>query len=175
MRKRAAAILVALVTLNALPLPAAVTVVLSETFGVRSATLANDCDPNFPAGWTLYDVDGLPRHANIAGQVDGAWATYADMAFNAGNCVALSTSWYDPPGQADDWMVTPLITIPALNPELRFVAVVHDPAFPDGYEVRWATTNSVAAFLANAPLLTIAAENPTKTLRVVDLDALAGP
>ncbi len=154
----------------ALPADAAI-VVFSENFGVRGTTTV--CDPPFPARWTLYDEDGRTPNASV-GYVNAAWIVREDIDGDHNDCVALSTSWYDPAGAADDWLVTPQIAVPSLNPELRFNGRAYDPLYPDGYEVRWATTNSVAAFLANPPLLTVAAESDVWAAHAIPLASLAG-
>ncbi|GAD20542.1 choice-of-anchor J domain-containing protein [Acidovorax sp. MR-S7] len=168
--------LAAFALLAALAVPArADTVVFSEDFGTQDwgTPDAQSCNPDFPAGWTRHDVDARPPAAQTA-WVNDAWVVSSVWAAAEGNCVAYSTSYYDPAGAADDWLVTPAIAIPAVNPRLRFRAQVSDAAYADGYEVRWGTANSVPALSANPALLTVAAENATWTMREIDLSALAG-
>jgi uncharacterized repeat protein (TIGR01451 family) len=154
---------------------AAETVVFSEGFGVIDADpVPYNCNPDFPAGWSRYNEDGLTPADLKVSWVNAAWVVREDLVSDPQECVAFSTSWYTPAGTADDWLVTPAITIPALNSKLRFRAVAIDPDFPDGYEVRWATTNSVAALSANPPLLTVAAENAAWSSHEIGLSALAG-
>lgn len=156
-----------------LPVQAA-TVVFSENFGVRDDGVNQTaCDPDFPSGWTRYNLDNRTPDSDVS-WVDNAWVVREDFIFNPAECVVFSTSWYNPVGAADDWLVTPLINIPSHNPELRFRAVAPDSAYPDGYEVRWATSNSVAAFLANSPLLSVPAETRPWTSRQISLASLAG-
>ncbi|MFO7593320.1 MAG: choice-of-anchor J domain-containing protein [Pseudomonadota bacterium] len=155
---------------------AAETVVFSETFGVLDTDpVPYNCNPDFPAGWSRYNEDGLTPAADPkVDWVNAAWVVRENFLHDPLECAAFSTSWYSPAAAADDWLVTPAITIPAINSKLRFRAVAHDPDYPDGYEVRWATTNSVAALSANPPLLTVAAENDSWTSHEIDLSALAG-
>lgn len=88
----------------------------------------------FPAGWVLFDVDnGTP--AEQVSFVNDAWEVREDFDHEVRQCVAFSTSWYEPPVPADDWMWTPAILVPA-GAELSWRAVSYDPAFRDGYEVR---------------------------------------
>lgn len=119
-----------------------------------------------PAAWTLHDVDGNTPHDNVS-FVDEAWVIWT----TSGNDVAMSTSWYSPPGMADDWLVTPPVAIGA-GSTLTFEARAPDPNFPDGYEVRISTTGpDVADFMGNAPLLTVDAEMQTFTQHTIDLAA----
>ena len=169
--------LAALAMLAGLLAPAqAATVVFSENFGT-SGSPGNPavCDTTLSQGWTLYNEDGrTPDSAPTVNWVTDAWVVSGTSIFEPDNCVAASTSWYAPPGAADDWLVTPAITVPAVHPRLRFRVKAQDADHPDGYEVRWATANNVGALLANPALLTVAAESSTWTAREIDLSALAG-
>lgn len=148
----------------------ATTVVFSENFGVRGSVA---CEPAFPSGWTRYNVDGLTPDTTVS-WVNDAWVVKEDIHNNATDCVAFSNSYYSPAGVADDWLVTPQIAIPTLNPKLTFRAITYDPLYPESYEVRWATTSSVAAFLANSALLTVTGESSAWTAHEIDLSALGG-
>jgi Cleaved Adhesin Domain len=122
-----------------------------------------------PAGWTVINVDGLVPAAPVA-FVNAAWVV--DDAIEAGaNFAAYSTSWYNPAGQSDDWLVTPQVTLGA-TATLSWDAQAPDAAFPDGYEVRISTAgNTVMDFMANPTLFTIANEADVFTARMVDLAA----
>jgi hypothetical protein len=124
-------------------------------------------DGLIPASWTLHDVDGNTPASSVS-FIDEAWVV---AMTGGGDVVAASTSWYSPAGTADDWLVTPPIAIgPASS--LSFEARAPDPDFPDGYEVRISTTGSaVEGFMANSPLLTVAAETNSFTPHTIDLAA----
>jgi hypothetical protein len=144
-------------------------VVLEEGFG--TPTGGDHCSPEFPAGWTRHDEDGLTPHPNLAGVVtmDAAWVT-SDDPFDAANCAAISTSWYEKPAQSDDWMVTPLVHVPE-GSRLTWRAFAALASFPDGYEVRYSLAgNAPAEFLVNPPLFAIADENDSWATHEVDLD-----
>ena len=59
-----------------------------------------------------------------------------------GQDCAASTSWYVPAGVADDWMVTPSITLPSSTSpiSLQFDALGYEAAYPDGVEIYVSTT-----------------------------------
>ena len=64
-----------------------------------------------PATFTLTDVDGLTP--NSASWPAGSFfANNLTTAAGIAEDCAQSVSWFNPVGQADDWMVTPMITIP---------------------------------------------------------------
>ena len=124
--------------------------------------------------WTLFNIDARTPAANVSFVTD-AWVTRGDYdTTGVGDNIAVSTSWYSPAGAADDYMVTPAITLTADN-VLFYDAKAQDPSYPDGYELRISTTvPTVAGLLANPSLFTIAGENATWTRRSVSLSAYAG-
>lgn len=89
----------------------------------------------FPDGWLLRNVDNATPEAQVA-YVNAAWEVRDDFGENGNQCVAFSTSWYSPPGTANDWMWTPVIAIPSTGATLSWRAKAYDPNFRDGYEVR---------------------------------------
>jgi hypothetical protein len=134
-----------------------------------------------PATFTLYNVDNQTVDATVAsdGFVFGsnAWIGAA-AAPTVGDTAAYSTSWYDPIGTSNDWMVTPAIVLNSnggLTLSWRGKSY-GAAAFLENYEVRIATTNSVAALSAGTQLfLTPAAGEPsTWTSHSVSLQAFAG-
>lgn len=121
------------------------------------------------SSWTLIDLDGRTPANNVSQYVN-AWILKQDSSI-ADSC-ASSTSWYNPLGQADDWMVSPLINIGSSN-ILSWDAEAQDNRYPDGYEIRISTTTAdTAGFNSHPPIFTIAAENPSWTRRSLNLQAL---
>lgn len=120
-------------------------------------------------GWTVIDVDGL-MPANPVSFVTDAFVVTDELEPGM-NLGAYSTSWYDPPAQADDWLVTPQLVLGPAS-VLSWEAWAPDPSYPDGYEVRISTGLPVVAdFLANQPVLVIAEEADSFTPHMVDLAA----
>ncbi|MFZ2325033.1 MAG: choice-of-anchor J domain-containing protein [Ignavibacteriaceae bacterium] len=146
-------------------------VYFSEDFdGIPGPTAGGAGTYAFPSGWVLSNVDGLVPSASVS-YVNEAWERREDFKFTVGDSAAFSTSWYEPSGQADDWMISPSISIGA-HTILTWNAVAYDPDFPDGYEVRISTTTqNVAGCLANPALFSVTAENSAWTQRSVDLTA----
>lgn len=126
----------------------------------------------FPAGWTLFNVDGLTPNSSV-NYVNNAWIVREDFeGLTPPNNAAFSTSWYSPAGTSDDWMMTPAVTLTANN-KLIWDALAPDASFSDGYEVRISsTTPTIAA--SSTVLFSTAAENSTFTNRIIDLSAYAG-
>lgn len=154
-------------------LPALIIALLSSTAAHAVDTFFEDFQGGvMPPGWAVVDVDGQTPNANVSIFTD-AWIVREDFSDNT-NFVAMSTSWYDPVGQSDDWMISPPITL-GTNEELSWRAKAQDPAFPDGYEVRISTTTQdVAGCSVNPPEFSIAAEDPAWTDRTVNLSSYNG-
>ena len=111
---------------------------------------SEDFNAGIPATFTLTDVDGMPANTNVASFT----GSFTDQTIGGEDC-AGSSSWLNPLGQADDWMATPLITIPSTNApvSLSFDAIAPDPNYPDGVEVYVSTTGTAPAdFLASTAL-----------------------
>jgi hypothetical protein len=120
-------------------------------------------------GWSLINGDGLAPAAQVSFIND---AFVVSDALEAGmNFGAYSTSYYIPAGTANDWLITPQVTLGAAS-VLGWRGRAPDAAYADGYEVRISTGMPIEAdFMANPPLFTIADETPMFTLRSVDLAA----
>ena len=166
------------------------TVVFAETFGVPDggSPPSTACNPDFPADWARHNVDARTPNTQVSWMQSDAWVVRENFVDDVTNCVAFSTSYYTPVGAANDWLLTPPITLPA-HPVLRFRSKVADPLYPDGFEVRWVladptdvsgaspafdTATYLPTMQTNAPLLTVAAEASTWTSHELTLNALAG-
>lgn len=125
---------------------------------------------SIPSTFTLYNQDGLTPASNVS-YVTDAWVANPNLQ-DSTDYTALSTSWYSPAGAADDWMVTPKITIPS-GAFLSWNAIAYDPSYPDGYEVLISTTDSAIASFTTT-LFSVSAENSAWTPRNVSLSAYAG-
>ena len=134
---------------------------------------SEDFNTGIPATFTLTDVDATPPADNVA------TFTGSFTAQNVGgeDC-AGSTSWLSPLGQADDWMATPLITIPNTSApvSLSFDAIAPDGNFPDGVEVYVSTTGANPADFTGPALYntTATGELDVWTTRSVDLTPYVG-
>ena len=134
-----------------------------------------------PSDMTIYDLDGATS-TGLGGDgnpvLDASFLQWSVVASTVvdGEFVAAVTSWINPTGAADDWLVTPQITGITANTVLQWEAAARDADFADGYEVYISTGgNAVADFTATTPVFTIANENAgTFTKRTVDLSTYAG-
>ena len=122
-----------------------------------------------PSSFNLIDVDGKTPNAQV-NFVTAAWV----QRVVGGDTVACSNSWYAPPGQADDWMVTPSIAVPSTGTYLIWEAGAPDQNFPDGYMVYVSTTGNTVADFTAPPIYTNTGEDAPFVTRVADLSAYSG-
>ncbi|MGE8319219.1 MAG: choice-of-anchor U domain-containing protein [Comamonas sp.] len=172
--------------LLAVPVQAQTQTTFSEGFG--SAPPGGMCPTALPAGWVQFNGDGLAVQTipGIHWPVDNpGWAIkpavsdlgiYNDIFPDAPNCVAMSVSRHTvSPGQADDWLASPQITVPGAGAKLRFRT-----RWSDGFELRWVQpgqTGSIAALQAHSTVLLAVPpvdEGEVPSMREVDLGSVAG-
>ena len=129
-------------------------------------------DGQIPDHFIILDEDGRTPHANVSA-INDAWVA---LESNSMGWVAASTSWYDPAGQSDDWMIIPDITLPATpqgNLVLLWDALAVDASYADGYEVKISTTTTdISAFTTD--LFAVGGEDSEVISRSADLGAYAG-
>ena len=103
---------------------------------------------------------------------DGKWIA---SGINSGNgtVVAIQSSWYDPAGASDDWMITPKISVTEESTLVRWEAKAIDIDFKDGYQVLVSTTNDLVTSFKDT-LFEISAEDTEWVTRRADLKAYAG-
>lgn len=130
---------------------------------------SQDFESGSIAPMTAVDVDGKTVHPNVASVAGPTW----QVVGTSPNRVIVSTSWFNPVGQADDWIITPALTIEQVNTILVWQARAQDPAFADGYEVRISTTDNQIASFTNLAL-NVPAEQTTWKSRSLNLDAYVG-
>ena len=128
-----------------------------------------------PTSFTTYDLDGLTADPNLPCPFTGSFVV---CSYN-GEIFAASPSQFSPSaGTANDWMITPAITLPTnTNPkELRFDASAGNATYADGVEVYVSTTgNSPSDFNTTAIYnSTLAGEPISWTTRSIDISAYSG-
>ena len=156
-------------------------ILLFTTFQTKSQIFLEDFNSGIPITFTLIDVDGSASGSTV---ITGT-SSFSVITIANESCAA-SVSWLNPIGQADDWMVTPAITLPnTTNPiGLQFDAICYEAAYPDGVEVYVSTTGTGPANFTGLPLYSTTpttpgpittpiagnGENDTWTTRYISLD-----
>src|SRR5687768_8709895 len=102
--------------------------------------MSENFNSGFPASWTRINNDGLIPDAAVS-FVNNAWVAYEDIdSTGIGDSVMVATSYYSPAGTADDWLITPAITLLHHGNFLNWEARSQDPSYPDGYDVMISNT-----------------------------------
>lgn len=122
---------------------------------------------NVLSNWTVIDNDGNTVNTAIAALFPNAWVVSNDLQGTGGiDSVASSTSWYTPGDTADDYLITPAISL-TNNNKLEFQIRGRDAAFLDRYELYISTTTpTIAGLQANVPLVVDTSTNAWTTITV---------
>lgn len=153
-----------------------VVVVLSLTSIIANAQdtlLFEDFNAGWPSGWMRYNEDGLTPDATVS-YVNDAWVIGEDTdSIGIMDSCVISTSWYDPAGQSDDWMVLPAITL-GNNNYMEWQAKSEDPSFAEDYEI-WISTSGATPsdFLTDSLYYQVLGESPFWTTQKILLDSFA--
>ena len=99
-----------------------------------------DFQSGLPAMYTIIDNDGLTPNANVS-DFGAAWHALQDPD-NSSDTIMGSTSYFEPVGTADRWLITSSITLGAYGNFLYWEAKSHDPSFPDDYFVMVSRTDT---------------------------------
>jgi hypothetical protein len=97
-------------------------------------------DTGIPSSFVMYNRDGYTPHANVSEYTE-AWISKQDPS-DVSNTVVSSTSYFDSPGMADRWLITPSISLGEFGNYLSWTAKSHDASFSEGYLVLLSTTDT---------------------------------
>ena len=125
-----------------------------------------DFDSGAPVGFTIVDNDGLTPDASVS-EFSSAWIRLADPE-NTSDTVMGSTSYFDPSGQADRWLITPGILLGSYGNRFYWEARSHDASFPDTYYVLISSTDTQLSSFTDT-IGYVVEEFATWTSRDVDL------
>ena len=114
---------------------------LFSTLSFTQVEIYNEAfQSGFPSLMTIIDNDGFTPNTAVSDFSD-AWVLLADPD-NSTDSIVGSTSFFEPVGQADRWLITPAITIGAYGNVLYWNAKSHDPSFPDDYMILISKTDA---------------------------------
>lgn len=127
------------------------------------------------SAWTIIDGDGNTVDSNISSLFPTAWSLLSNTNISTlTSNAAASTSWYNPIGTSNDWLISPSITLTGTSPTLYWNAKAQDPSYKDGYKVMLSPTGGTAMSDFTMELFSIGAENSNWTYRYVDLTSYIG-
>ena len=116
--------------------------------------------------WTLIDNDGLTP---VFSEYNNAWVAIVDPE-NPLDTVASSTSYFNPTGKANRWLITPQLTLGTFGNFLDWNGKSQDASFPDDYMVLISTTGTDITDFTDT-LLEVSGENFEWTTRSIDVSA----
>ncbi len=149
--------------------------VLSSVFYISAKSqvpvLFTDFNNGLPTGWQLIDNDGLTP-ASAVSSFTQAWNVVEDDdSTGTGDSVLVATSWFETPGTADDYLISPAVVLGAYGNYLSFDLKSRDASNPDGFEVLFSTGGvTVADFTSNPAVFHREAVSPYWTTYTVNLD-----
>lgn len=130
---------------------------------------------SMPANFTTHDIDGFTPSPVLPCPFTGSFI----VCQYSGETFAASPSLFTSPAAADDWMITPLITLPNNTnaKTLEFDVRSGDANLMDGVEIYVSTNgNNPSDFLISAALYntTLNGEPVNWTTRNIDLSSFSG-
>lgn len=128
-----------------------------------------DFQSGLPATYTLVDNDGFTPNAAVS-QFANAWIELTDPN-NPNDTIVGSTSYFEPVGQSDRWLITPAITLGNFGNIAYWEARSHDPSFPDSYFVLVSKTDTQLSSFTDT-LISVTSEYPDWTSREGNLSEL---
>lgn len=116
---------------------------LSFSSYAQTTVFSEDFASGIPAGFTIIDNDGLTPHSDVSEFID-AWISVAEPD-SVTNMVAASTSYFDPAGTADRWLITPAISLGSFGNFVTWNGRSQDASFLDTYYILISTTGTTVA------------------------------
>jgi hypothetical protein len=132
----------------------------------QTLVYAEDFESGIPVSYTLIDNDGLTPNQATAAFAD-AWISLPDP-LDSMDTIVGSTSFFEPTGTADRWLITPQITLGAYGNFLYWEGRSEDPSFPDGYFVLASRTDTQISSFTDTVAI-VFAEFATWTLNTANL------
>jgi hypothetical protein len=137
---------------------------------VNAQTYFENFNAGMPSNMRYIDNDSLVAKYSATWPIGTPWVAFERAP---GDSMAISTSYYSPtPGQSDDWMITPKITV-GTGDFLVWEAMAWSTSYADGYVVKLSTTDSAMSSFTTT-LFSVSAEQAAWTGHSIDLSTYAG-
>ena len=132
----------------------------------QTPILTTDFQQGIPSTFTIIDNDNNTPNPSVS-EYSSAWISTPDPD-SVFDTVAASTSYFEPTGIANRWLITPQLSMGSFGNYLSWNARSHDPSFPDDYLILVSTSdNQITSF--NDTIGHIVEENNQWTNREVNL------
>ena len=146
-------------------------------YAMNAQTLLSEgFESGIPATWSTIDNDGDGNNWGDGSTILAGWGYSASSYAHTGSSMAMSLSYDNDSGEsydADNYLVTPQLSIPAGGATLKFYVASITSAYPDDYMVKLSTSgNSAANFTVTLQDLT-SASNSWDEIEI-DLSSYAG-
>lgn len=143
-----------------------IAILSAASLSAQTTVFSEDFQSGIPVDFTLIDNDGLTPHADVSEYTE-AWISITDTYDNT-DTVAASTSYFDPSGAADRWLITPAITLGDYGNTINWNARSQDASYLDSYYVLVSTTDAQMSSFEDT-LRIVLSENFEWTARDMDL------
>ena len=155
-----------------------ISALLAATGQAQNAYLETGFDEGMPTTFILHDEDGRTPSTDMASlgfEIGKAWIVAKGVdPVDPNNNVAISTSWYKNAGAANDWMVTPGITIDDTKAILRWRSMARDKDFRDGLKVYVSEKGTSVGDFTAPPIFSLSKEANNWTEHEVSLADYVG-
>lgn len=106
----------------------------------QTTILLDDFQAGIPVNYTLLNNDGFTPDATVS-EYTSAWIVKTDPE-DVSNQVASATSYFDPIGRADRWLITPQLNLGVFGNYVSWQAKSHDASYPEDYYVLCSTSGT---------------------------------
>lgn len=135
--------------------------------------LNENFNSGFPVGWIAIDGDQKTPAAAVS-NIGSSFSTHIDYdTLVGGDSILVATSWFNPVGKANNYLILPALTMQANGNFLHFEAKSKDPSYPEAIEVLVSTTTSDTINFTDT-LYFNTLLSPNWTQYIFDLDAYVG-
>lgn len=150
-----------------------VTALLTVPFLAQVTILNADFNNGIPTGWQLIDNDQLiPYNDNSVNFMTEAWNVVENYdSTGIGDSILVATSWFQDAGDADDYLISPAITLGNYGNFISFDLKSIDASHPDGFQLLYSNGGTTVNDFTNNPILYDSiALSPYWTRYTVNLD-----
>lgn len=152
------------------------TLLASAAMQAQTIYLETSFDEGMPEGFATYDLDQRTPDKDmqkLGFEVGKGWIVAQEG--HEGNLAAMATSFYKDSGAANDWLITPALSITSEKAVLRWRSRAQAQDFPDGLKVYIGTQGNTPQHFADAePVFSVAKENYQWTDHEVSLAGYTG-
>ncbi len=133
-----------------------ISILLTVFTSISQVTILNvDFNNGIPTGWEIIDNDNLvPYNNSNVNFMTEAWNLVEDYdSISIGDSILVATSWFTDGGDADDYLISPALTLGNYGNYISFDLKSIDASNPDGFQVLYSTGGTDINSFNNNPLV----------------------